>query len=117
MNAAQVLICRAPEVKSYQSVMNWYKKVKYPYKAVDNACIQLLHDGNNHWLLTFCSNGRVQVCDTLRTNLSRFTWKSVNSIYGNSVNNAGKISDCNGTRTHKSIVRERTHNHFAKVVK
>ena len=35
--------------------------------------IQLLHDGVNHWLLSFNSSGRVQVCDSLRTSISSVT--------------------------------------------
>lgn len=91
MDAAQVLICKALGVKSYQSVLNCQKQVKYPYTAVDNEHVQLLHDGNNHWLLTFCSSGRIQICDSLKTDLSRVTRKSINSIYRKCVDNSGKM--------------------------
>ena len=43
--------------------------------------IQLLHDGRNHWILSFCSNGRVQVCDSLNTALTRSSRKAIRSLY------------------------------------
>ena len=42
--------------KTYQSVLNWQKKGGVPFRAVNDGHIQLMHDGNNHWLLSFCSN-------------------------------------------------------------
>ena len=43
--------------------------------------IQLLHDGRNHWILSFCSNDRVQVCDNLNTALTRSSRKAIRSLY------------------------------------
>ena len=50
---------------------------------VHNEHIQLLHDGNNHWLLSFCFSGRVQICDSLKNHAGRFTLKSINAPYRN----------------------------------
>ena len=84
MDAAQALICKALGAEiHYQSVLNCQKQVKFPYKPVENEHIQLMHDGANHWLLTFCSSGRIQVCNSLRTSLTRSTIKSINSLYRN----------------------------------
>ena len=49
--------------------------------------IQLLHDGYGHWLLTFCSNGRIQICDNLKTSLSQVNRKCVHALYKNCVKN------------------------------
>ena len=40
-----------------------------------------MHDGANHWLMTCCSNGRVQVCDSLRSSLSRVTKRCIKQLY------------------------------------
>ena len=52
--------------------------------------VQLLHDGANHWFLSFCSNGRVQVCDTLRSSLTRSSRKSIRSLYKHYVVDGGE---------------------------
>ena len=36
------------------------KRVK-PYKVMSQEHVQLLHDDNNHWFLSFCLKGRVQI--------------------------------------------------------
>ena len=43
--------------------------------------IKLLHDDRNHWILSFCSNDRVQVCDALNTALTRSSRKAIRSLY------------------------------------
>ena len=43
--------------------------------------IQLLHDGRNHWILSFYSNGCVQVCDSPNTALTRSSRKAIRSLY------------------------------------
>ena len=54
-----------------------------------------MHDGNNHWLQSFCSNKEVKVCDTLRTSLrsslSRITKKCMKSLYRLFVDETGKL--------------------------
>ena len=78
MDAAQIQICKALKKKdSYGSVLNSQKKSRSPSIAVFSEQILLLHDGNDHWLLTFFSNGRVQVCDSLINTLG----KCVNALY------------------------------------
>ena len=82
MDAGQKLICKAlGTLESYQSVLNCQKLEEAPYTPVATDHIQLLHDGGCHWLLTFSSAGRVQVCDSLRSNLSAVTKKSLKSIF------------------------------------
>ena len=44
-----------------------------------------MHDGNNHWIMTCCSNGRVQVCDSLRSKLSCVTKRCIKERYQSSV--------------------------------
>ena len=52
--------------------------------------IQLLHDGSCHWLLAFTSSGWVQVCDSLRTNLTSVSKKCLKSLFEPFVKN-GKL--------------------------
>ena len=86
IDAAQKLICKEIGAwHDYQSVLNVQKPGAKPYRAVDNEHIQLLHDGSGHWLLTFCINGRIQICDSLKTSLSRVNRKCVYSLYKNCV--------------------------------
>ena len=72
MDAAQKLICKALSLESYQSVLNWQKRGT-PFFEVGEEHIQLMHDGVKRWLLSFNSNGRVQVCDSRHTNLTQVT--------------------------------------------
>ena len=68
-DASQILICKALGTQDYQSALNCQKRVK-PYRAVTGEYIQLLHNGINHWFLSFCSNSRVQICDSLNSTLT-----------------------------------------------
>ena len=91
MGAAQKLICKEIGTdESYQSVLNSEKKTIYPFHPVSQEHVQLLHDGANHWFLSFCSNGRVQVCDSLRSSLNRSSGKSIRSLYKHYVPNGGE---------------------------
>ena len=86
MDATQKLICKKlGEDGDNQSVLNAQKRRGAPYRAVKNEHIQLLHDGSRHWILTFCSNGRIQICDSLKTSLIRVNRKCVYALYKNSV--------------------------------
>ena len=79
MDAAQKLICKTlGKIDSFQSVLSPQKRLNYPFRVVNNEYIQLLHDVNNHWLLSFCSSGRVQICDRLKNHIGRFTLRSLN---------------------------------------
>ena len=58
MDAAQKLICKEIDTdESYQSVLNSEKKTIESFYPVSQEHVQLLHDGGNHWFLSFCSNG------------------------------------------------------------
>lgn len=92
MDAAQKLICREIGSDSnFQSVLNSQIKVQLPFQPVTQEHIQLLHDGSHHWFLSFCSNGRVQICDSLYTNLTQSSKKSIQSLYKHFVANDGKL--------------------------
>ena len=82
MDVAQKLICKELGIE-YQSVLNVQKSGCPPFYPVNNEHVQLLHDGTNHWLLTLCSSGRVQICDSLRRPFSRATKRSVDVPYRN----------------------------------
>ena len=91
MDAAQKLICKEiGTMDSYQSVLNSERKTENPYQPVSQEHVQLLHDGSNHWFLSFCSNGRVQICDSLRSSLTPSSRKSIRSLYKNYVPNGGE---------------------------
>ena len=82
MDAAQKLICSEIGTdESYQSVLNSEKKTIDPFHPVSQEHVQLFHGGANHWFLSFCSNGRVQICDSLRSSLTSSSRKSIRSIY------------------------------------
>ena len=93
MDASQILICKALGTQDYQSVLNCQKRVK-PYRAVTGEYIQLLHNGINHWFLSFCSNSRVQVCDNLNSTLTRTSRKLIQSLY----KNVGQKNDSGNVR-------------------
>ena len=44
-----------------------------------------MHDRNSHWIMTSCSKGRVQVCDSLRSRLSCVMKRCVKKLYQTSV--------------------------------
>ena len=70
MDAGQQLIHKAlGSLETYQLVSNCQKK-ELIYFRVSGDHIQLLHDGSCHWLLAFTSSSRVQVCDSLRNNVT-----------------------------------------------
>ena len=91
MDAAQKLICKEIGTdESYQSVLNSEKKTIDSFHPVSQEHVQLLHDGANHWFLSFCSNGRVHVCDSLRSSLTRSSRKSIRSLYKHYVADGGE---------------------------
>ena len=91
MDAAQKLICKEiGTMDLYQSVFNSERKTENPYQPVSQEHVQLLHDGSNHWFLSFCSNGPVQICDSLRSTLTLSSRKSIRSLYKNYVPNGGE---------------------------
>ena len=81
MDAGQQLICKTlGSLETYQLVLNYQKKEStyFPF-SVDHS--QLLHDGGCHWPLAFTSSGRVQLCDSLRTNLTSISKKCLKSLF------------------------------------
>lgn len=92
MDAAQKLICKAlGRLESFQSVLNWQKKGT-PFFDTGEEHIQLMHDGGSHWLMSFSSNDRVQICDSLYTNLTHVTKKCLKALYKSQVEKNGKLS-------------------------
>ena len=84
MDAAQKLICKAlSKIGSFQSVLSSQRRSNYPFRAVNDEHLQLLHDKNNHWIISFCSNGPVQICDRLKNHSGRLTLRSLNALYRN----------------------------------
>ena len=59
MDAVQKLIRKEFGTdESYQSVLSSEKKTIDPFHPVSQEHVQILHDGANHWFLSFCSNGQ-----------------------------------------------------------
>ena len=50
-----------------------------------------MHDGVNHWLLSFNSNGHVQICDSFRDTLTKTTKKCLKSLYKSLLDKDGKL--------------------------
>ena len=44
-----------------------------------------MHSGANHWLMSFSSNGRVQICDTLYKNLNPVIKNCLKTLYKSKV--------------------------------
>ena len=78
-------------IDAYQSVLNGLVRSRSSFQAVNNDHIQLLHDGKNHWLLTFCAEGQVYVCDSMGGKVSRVCRKSVSALYRCFTDKFGKI--------------------------
>ena len=92
MDAAQKLICkRLGSLESYQSVLNWQKRVTLFFE-VGEEHIQLMHDCVNHWLLSFNSNGRVQICNSLHTNLTQVTKNCIKALYKSQLDKSRRLS-------------------------
>ena len=82
MDAAQKLICKEIGTdEPYQSVLNSEKITIDPFHPVSQEHVQLLYDGANYWFLSFCSNGHVQVCDSLHSSLTRSSRKSIRFLF------------------------------------
>ena len=91
MDAAQKLICKEIGTdESYQSILNSEKKTIDPLHPVSQEHVQLIHDGTNLWFLSFCSNGRVQVCDSLHSSITCSSRKSIRSLYKHYVADSGE---------------------------
>ena len=88
MDAAQQLICQALGLE-YQSVLNIQNQKTF-YPVVHAEHVQILHDGCNHWFLSLCSNGRVQICDSLKSKLSRLSLKCIRSLFKHCDDDKGK---------------------------
>ena len=78
-------------IDAYQSVLNGLVRSRSSFQAVNNDHIQLLHDGKNHWLLPFCEEGQVYVCDSMGSKVSRVCRKSVSALYRCFTDKFGKI--------------------------
>ena len=90
MDAGQQLICKAlGSLETYQPVLNCKKKESI-YFPVSGNHIQLLRDGSCYWLLAFTWSGRVQVCESMRTNLTSISKKCLKSLFQPLVKN-GKL--------------------------
>ena len=43
--------------------------------------VKLLHDGNTHWSLSFCSNGRGQTCNSVNSVVTETSKKSMQALH------------------------------------
>lgn len=78
-------------MESWQSILNWQKSGE-PYFEVGGYRIQLLQDLVNRWLLLFNSSGRVQLCDSSRTNISSVTKECFKALYKSLIDKDGKLT-------------------------
>ena len=100
MDAAQKLICKAlgrlestyqSALESHQSALNWQKRGT-PFFSISEDQIQLMHNSENHWLMSFSSNNRVQICNSLCKNLTSVIKNCLRAIYISKVEKTGKLS-------------------------
>ena len=108
MEKTQKRICKQlGNESSYQSVLNTQKKGAMPFCPVNQDHIQLLHDGPNHWFLSFCSSDRVQICDCLKTRLNCVSMKCVYALYRNMESPYPLFYHCKNRQTGMSVIRFR----------
>ena len=82
MDTVQKLIRNALDTTSNnQSVINCQQKISKTFQRVSQEHMQLLDDAVNHWFLNFCSNSRVQTCDTLKTSTIQEEFLSICFLY------------------------------------
>ena len=92
MDPAQKLICKSlGNLASSQSVLNWHGRGT-SFDKVGEEHIQLMHDGINHCLLSFISNSRVQVSDSLYEMLGSVTKRCSKALYKSLLDMDGKLS-------------------------
>lgn len=63
-----------------------------PFFSISEDQIQLMHNGENHWLMSFSSNNRVQICNSLCKNLTSVIKNCLRAIYISKVEKTGKLS-------------------------
>ena len=78
MDATQALVCKTIGT-TFQTVLNYQKP--HLFLDIDREHLQLLHNGNKHWILAFCSKNIVAVCDSLGNNLSTTTRECRKSLF------------------------------------
>ena len=92
MDPAQKLICKSfGNLASWQPVLNWQRRGT-PFHKEGEEHIQLMHDGTNHWLLLFNSNGRVQVFDSLYHTIGSVTKRCLKALYKSLLDKDVKLS-------------------------
>ena len=92
MDSAQKLIWKSLDnLVSWQFILNWQRRGT-PFHNLREDHIQLMHDGINHWLLLFNSNGRVQVCNSLYETLGSITKRCLKALYKSLLDKDGKLS-------------------------
>ena len=92
MDAVQKLICKALTDNLVRlQALNAQCKGNQPFHPVNQEHIQLMHNGSNHCFLSFCSNGRVQICDSLNAKLNRVSSKCVQALYKHFGDYSGKV--------------------------
>lgn len=63
-----------------------------PFFSISEDQIQLMHNGENHWLMSFSSNSRVQICNSLCKNLTSVIKNCLRAVYISKVEKTGKLS-------------------------
>ena len=92
MDSAQKLICKSlGNLALWQSVLNWQRRGTTFHK-IGEEHIQFMHEGINHWFLSFNSNGRVQVFDSLYETFGSVTSRCLKALYKSLLDKDGKLS-------------------------
>ena len=77
--ASLQLICKELVNQDYRLTLTIQERGAAPHCAACNKHAQLLHDESASWLLTFCSDERIQICDSLKRFMSWVIKKFVNA--------------------------------------
>ena len=78
MYSAQILLSRKFGTVN-QSIL--YCRKPENFQPVQGEYLQLMHDGKDHWVLVFCSQHRVQVCDSLRKRLNAGMKRCIKALF------------------------------------
>ena len=77
IDAAQKLVCQYLGDKEMQTVL----MSQADFKPVTGETVQLLHNGNNHWLCSAYIGGKVMVADSLNIVLTSQVSKQLRELY------------------------------------
>ena len=83
--------CLLGRLEPYQSVLNWQKRGTFFFN-IRKEHIQFMHNVANHWFMSFNSNDRIQISDSLYLNLTLVIKNCLKALYKSKVEKNWKLS-------------------------